>query len=235
MAVTVRRAEERGGANLGWLDTKHTFSFGQYFDPNFVGFGPLRVINEDRVAPGGGFPSHPHRDMEILTYVVAGALDHRDSLGTGSVIEAGDVQRISAGTGIRHSEYNASRVEPVHFLQIWIEPEHEGLAPSYDQRSFRSDVAAGRLRLIGSRDGRMGSITIHQDVDILVSTLDVAEKVEHSLMPGRGAWVQVVSGSVHVNNEILVAGDGASITTPGPLALTGNEGGSEVLLFDLPP
>ena len=235
MALTVRRAEERGGANFGWLDTKHTFSFGQYFDPQYVGFGALRVINEDRVAPGGGFPTHPHRDMEILTYVVAGALEHHDSLGTGSVIKAGEVQRISAGTGIRHSEYNASDVEPVRFLQIWIEPEREGMAPSYEQKSFKSDDAVGRLRLIGSRDGRMASITIHQDVDVLVSTLNVADTVQHRLLPGRGAWVHVVRGNVRVNDEVLTSGDGASVMTPGPLALTGGEGGGEVLLFDLVP
>ena len=233
MALTLRRAEERGGANLGWLDSKHTFSFGHYFDPNHIGFGPLRVINEDRVAPGGGFPTHPHSDMEIISYVVDGALEHRDSLGTGSVIEPGDIQRMSAGTGVRHSEYNASKTDPVHFLQIWIVPEREGLAPSYEQKTFTNDDKQGKLRLIGSRGGRDGSITIHQDVDLYATALVDGETVQHSLAAGRGAWIQIVRGSVRVNGEVLSAGDGASVATAGMLELAGTQSGGEALLFDL--
>ena len=166
MQSIIRRSEERGTANFGWLDSKHSFSFGGYYDPRHMGFGPLRVINEDRVAPGGGFPTHPHRDMEIISYVLDGALAHRDSTGTSSVIRPGDVQRMSAGTGVRHSEYNASETEPVHFLQIWIIPERQGLKPSYEQKYFPAAEKRGKLRLVGSQDGRDGSVTIHQDVDL---------------------------------------------------------------------
>ena len=233
MALTLRRAEERGGANFGWLDSKHTFSFGHYYDPDHIGFGPLRVLNEDRVAPGGGFPTHPHGDMEIISYVVEGALEHRDSLGTGSIIKPGDVQRMSAGTGVRHSEYNASKTEPVHFLQIWIVPERAGLAPSYEQRTFAAEDEPGGLRLIGSRNGREGSITIHQDVDLYASRLDDGATVQHELATGRGAWVQIVRGSMRVNGEILSAGDAASVTTAGNLELGGTGSGGEALLFDL--
>ena len=234
MALTLRRAEERGAASLGWLDSKHTFSFGHYFDPRHLGFGPLRVINEDRVAPGGGFPTHPHSDMEIISYVLDGALEHRDSIGTGSVIRPGDIQRMSAGTGVRHSEYNASKDRPVHFLQIWIVPERDGLEPSYEQKTFSDDDKRGRLRLVGSRDGRAGSITIHQDVDLYATLLGPAETVNHDVAAGRGAWVQVVRGSIRANEEVLAAGDGASIVAPGQLSLVGAEEGSEILLFDLP-
>jgi redox-sensitive bicupin YhaK (pirin superfamily) len=171
MALILRRAEERGQANFGWLDSKHSFSFGHYYDPNHLGFGPLRVINEDRVAPGGGFPTHPHSDMEIISYVVDGALEHKDSLGTGSIIRPGDLQRMSGGTGVRHSEFNASKTEPTHFLQIWIVPEQDGLEPSYEQKTFDDEEKRGKLRLIGSRDGRDGSITIHRDVDLFAALL----------------------------------------------------------------
>jgi redox-sensitive bicupin YhaK (pirin superfamily) len=234
MALTLRRAEERGGASLGWLDSRHTFSFGHYFDPRHLGFGPLRVINEDRVAPGGGFPTHPHSDMEIISYVLDGALEHRDSIGTGSVIRPGDIQRMSAGTGVRHSEYNASKDAPVHFLQIWIVPERDGLEPSYEQKTFAQEDKRGRLRLIGSRGGRHGSITIHQDVDLYATLLGSDEAVSHDLPAGRGAWVQVVRGRVSVNGEVLSAGDGASVVKPGQLRLAGAEAGGEALLFDLP-
>ncbi len=234
MALTLRRAEERGGASLGWLDSRHTFSFGHYFDPRHLGFGPLRVINEDRVAPGGGFPTHPHSDMEIISYVLDGALEHRDSIGTGSVIRPGDIQRMSAGTGVRHSEYNASKDAPVHFLQIWIVPERDGLEPSYEQKTFAQEDKRGRLRLIGSRDGRQGSITIHQAVDLYATLLGPDEAVSHTLCAGRGAWVQVVRGRISVNGEVLSAGDGASVVKPGQLCLAGAEAGGEALLFDLP-
>jgi redox-sensitive bicupin YhaK (pirin superfamily) len=233
MALTLRLAEDRGGANLGWLDSKHTFSFGHYFDPRHLGFGPLRVINEDRVAPGGGFPTHPHRDMEIISYVLDGALEHRDSIGTGSVIRPGDIQRMSAGTGVRHSEYNASKEKAVHFLQIWIIPERDGLEPSYDQKTFAQEEKRGRLRLVGSRDGHQGSITIHQDVDLYATLLGPGEAVSHDLAAGRGAWVQVVRGSLSLDGETLSAGDGASIVKPGQLRLAGGDQGGEALLFDL--
>src|SRR3954470_15502075 len=201
MTLTLRKSEERGRANFGWLDSKHSFSFGHYHDAKNMGFGPLRVINDDRVAPGGGFPTHPHSDMEIISYVLEGALEHKDSLGTGSVIRPGDVQRMSAGTGIRHSEFNASETKPVHFLQIWIIPERRGLAPSYDQKAFADDEKRGKLRLVGSRDGRNGSVIIHRDVDLYASLLSAGEIVTHELSAGRGAWVQVARGSVTLNGE----------------------------------
>ena len=232
MALTLRLAEERGTANFGWLDSKHSFSFGHYFDANHLGFGPLRVINEDRVAPGGGFPTHPHANMEIISYVLEGALEHKDSIGTGSVIRPGDVQRMTAGTGIRHSEYNASNREPVHFLQIWIVPEEEDLQPSYEQKAFADDEKRGKLRLIGSRDGRDGSITIHRDVDLYVTLLSNRETVGHELVEGRGAWLQVARGAVTVNGEALKAGDGLSIAEAGSISITGSSE-AEVLLFDL--
>lgn len=232
MILTVRKSKERGRADFGWLDSKHTFSFGHYFDPKHMGFGPLRVINDDRVAPGGGFPTHPHSDMEIVSYVLDGGLEHKDSLGTGSVIKPGDVQRMSAGTGIRHSEFNASKTAPVHFLQIWIIPEKKGLAPGYEQKNFSEDEKRGRLRLVGSRDGRDGSVTIHQDVNLYATLLGNGDAVTHELAPGRGGWVQVARGSVTLNGETLSEGDGVAITTPGALRLEGAED-AEVLLFDM--
>ena len=201
--LTLRRAEERGRANFGWLDSRHSFSFGHYFDPKHMGFGPLRVINDDRVAGGGGFPTHPHADMEIITYVLDGGLEHRDSLGTGSVVRPGDVQRMSAGSGVRHSEFNASKTDPVHFLQIWIVPEKRGLEPSYEQKTFSDADKRGRLRLIGSRDGREGSVTIHQDVDLYATVLAEGQTVGHGLRDGRAAWVQVARGTAMLNGEQL--------------------------------
>lgn len=230
--LTLRRAEERGRANFGWLDSRHTFSFGHYHDPDHMGFGALRVINDDRVAPGGGFPTHAHSDMEIVTYVLEGALEHKDSLGTGSVIRPGDVQRMSAGTGIRHSEFNASRSEPVHFLQIWIIPERQGIAPAYEQKTFEAADQRGRLRLVGSRDDREGSVTIHQDVDLYASTLGTGEEVRHPLASGRIGWVQVARGRVALNGGELAAGDGAALARGDTITLTGIEE-AEVLLFDL--
>jgi len=221
-----------GGADHGWLKARHHFSFAEYYDPRHMGFGPLRVINEDRVAPGGGFPTHPHADMEIISYVLDGALAHKDSLGTGSVIRPGDVQRMSAGTGIRHSEFNASKTEPVHFLQIWIMPEKEGLVPSYEQKAFSADDKRGRLRLVGSRDGREGSVIIHRDVDLYATLLTADETVTHDLAAGRLAWVQVARGAVRLNGEELRAGDGVALATGGPLTLTATDD-AEVLLFDM--
>jgi quercetin 2,3-dioxygenase len=232
MTLTVRKSEERGRANFGWLDSKHSFSFGHYHDPKHMGFGPLRVINDDRVAPGGGFPTHPHSDMEIISYVLEGALEHKDSLGTGSVIRPGDVQRMSAGTGIRHSEFNASKTAPVHFLQIWIVPERKELTPSYEQKAFTDAEKRGRLRLVGSRGGRDGSVTIHQDVDLYATVLAKGDAVEHAIAPGRGGWVQVAHGSVSLNGETLSEGDGVAISTSGPIRIEGL-GDAEVLLFDM--
>jgi redox-sensitive bicupin YhaK (pirin superfamily) len=232
MQVTVRKSEERGKANFGWLQSRHSFSFGHYYDPGHMGFGPLRVINEDRVAPGGGFPTHPHRDMEIISYVLEGALEHKDSLGTGSVIRPGDVQRMTAGSGVRHSEYNASGKEPVHFLQIWIIPEREGLEPSYEQKAFEAADKRGRLRLIGSPSGRDGSVTIHQDADLYATLLEAGQSVTHDLKAGRCAWVQVASGSVAVNGQKLEAGDGMAVEGAGDLRLEA-ETAAEVLLFDM--
>ena len=231
--LTLRKSEERGRAQFGWLDSKHSFSFGHYFDPKHMGFGPLRVINEDRVAPGGGFPTHPHADMEIISYVLDGALEHKDSIGTGSVIRPGDVQRMSAGTGIRHSEFNASKTEPVHFLQIWIIPDRKGSAPSYEQKAFSSDEKRGRLRLVGSRDGRDGSVTIHRDVDLYATLLTADESVSHVLAAGRIGWVQVARGTATLNGEQLRPGDGVAIEKSGPLTLAGTDD-AEVLLFDMP-
>ena len=231
--LTLRRAEERGRANFGWLDSRHTFSFGHYFDPAHMGFGPLRVINDDRVAGGEGFPAHPHADMEIVSYVLDGALEHKDSIGTGSVIRPGDVQRMSAGSGIRHSEFNASKTDPVHFLQIWIIPEKKGLTPGYEQKTFSTDDKRGKLRLVGSRDGRDGSVTIHKDVDFYATVLGEGEAVTHNLKSDRKAWVQVARGAATLNGEELREGDGVAVETAGALTLTGTATEAEVLLFDL--
>jgi len=230
--ITIRPGDERGVANFGWLDSRHSFSFGHYHDPNHMGFGVLRVINEDRVKPGAGFDTHGHRDMEIISYVLAGALEHKDSLGTGSVIRPGEVQRMTAGTGIRHSEVNPSKTDPVHFLQIWILPEREDLAPGYEQKKIPDADSRGRLRLIGSRDGRDGSVTIHQDVDLYAGSFAEGESARLVLRPGHGAWVQVARGEVVVNGERLGAGDGAAITDAEAVEIEGRNGG-EVLVFDM--
>jgi redox-sensitive bicupin YhaK (pirin superfamily) len=232
--ISVRRSDERGAANLGWLDSRHTFSFGDYYDARHMGFGPLRVINEDRVRPGAGFGTHGHRDMEIVSYVLEGALEHKDSIGTGSVIRPGDVQRMSAGTGIRHSEFNHSDKDPVHFLQIWLLPERDGLPPSYEQKTFGDTDKRGRLRLVASRTGRDGSVTIHQDAEIFAAAKDRGETVSHALAGGRKAWVQVVRGAVAVNGEELRAGDGAQAKDVAKLDVSARSDGSEILLFDLP-
>ncbi len=230
--LSIRHAEERGLANIGWLHSRHTFSFGHYYDPNFMGFGPLRVINEDRVQPAQGFATHGHRDMEIISYVLDGALAHQDNMGNGSIIRQGDVQRMSAGTGIRHSEFNASDTEPVHFLQIWVLPEENGLQPSYEQKSFTTEERRGRLRLVGSHDGRDGSVTIHQDVNLYATLLSEDDSVSHELINGRKGWVQVARGSVVLNDEPLYSGDGVAIEGPATITLTGGSE-AEVLLFDM--
>ncbi|MEM7251115.1 MAG: pirin family protein [Pseudomonadota bacterium] len=228
----IRRANERGEADLGWLYSQHTFSFGEYYDPEHMGFGTLRVINEDRVQPGKGFGAHGHQNMEIISYVLAGSLEHQDSLGNGSIIEPGDVQRMSAGTGVRHSEFNPSHTELVHFLQIWILPEREGLEPSYEQIQFSEAQRRGRLRLIGSPDGRDGSVTIHQDVGLYSALLSPSEVVIHELSPERNAWVQVARGSVIVNGANLEAGDGAAVAETNELTITA-VAETELLLFDM--
>jgi redox-sensitive bicupin YhaK (pirin superfamily) len=227
--IALRPAEERGHTRLSWLDSRHTFSFDRYYDPRHMGFRVLRVINEDRVDPGQGFATHPHRDMEILTFVLEGALEHKDSLGNGSVIRPGDVQRMTAGTGISHSEFNPSATEPVHFLQVWILPDRPGLAPSYEQRSF---PAAG-LRLVGSRDGGEGSVRIHQHVLVYVARLSSGEDVVHALAPGRHAWIQMARGAAQVNGTRLAAGDGAALSEERSVELRGLDG-AEALVFDLP-
>ncbi len=230
--MELRRSGQRGSANFGWLSSKHTFSFGNYHDPKHMGFGVLRVINEDQVEPGKGFQTHAHSDMEIISYVLDGALEHKDSLGTGSVIRPGDVQRMSAGTGIRHSEFNHSQTDRVHFLQIWILPEQDGAQPGYEQRQFSPESRRGRLRLVGSRDGRDDSVTIHQDVDLYAALLSDRDKVSHTLRKGRDAWLQVARGEISLNGETLRQGDGAAIDEPGPLAIEARDD-SEILLFDM--
>lgn len=229
---TIRRSHERGHADHGWLDSHHTFSFADYQDPRHMGFRSLRVINEDRVAPGKGFGTHSHKDMEIVSYVLAGALEHKDSLGTGSVIQPGDVQRMSAGTGVAHSEFNHSRSEPVHFLQIWILPEQRGSAPGYEQKRFEPEARTGRLCLIASRDGREGSVTVHQDVALYAALLAPGDAVSHRFAPGRRGWLQVARGAVKVGEATLQAGDGAAIDEAEQVEIVGLEP-AEVLLFDL--
>jgi redox-sensitive bicupin YhaK (pirin superfamily) len=230
--IRLRPAEARGRANFGWLDSRHSFSFGEYYDPAQMGFRSLRVINEDRVAPGSGFEPHSHRDMEIISYVLEGALEHKDSLGNGAVIRPGEVQRMSAGTGITHSEYNSSQQDSVHFLQIWILPDRRGIAPGYEQRAYPAGERRGRLRLVASRDGREGSVTLHQDTDLYSTLLAEGEEIEHRLNTSRHAWLQVVRGGVTANGEWLRAGDGAALSEEEQLKIRGEEP-SELLLFDL--
>jgi hypothetical protein len=230
--ITVRRSEERGHTRLAWLDSRHTFSFGEYYDPQHMGFRTLRVINDDRVAPGGGFATHAHRDMEILTWVLEGALEHKDSLGTGSVIHPGEVQRMSAGTGITHSEFNHSQSEPVHFLQIWILPERPGQPPGYEQRAIPGAEMRNRLRLVASRDGRGGAVTVHQDADIYAAALGAGAQLTHALQPPRRAWLHVARGGVTLNGQLLQEGDGAGIDRETALAIS-TPGTGELLLFDL--
>ena len=231
--ITLRKAGDRGHANHGWLDSYHSFSFADYYDPAHMGFGPLRVINEDRVQPGEGVPTHPHRDMEIITYVLEGALEHKDSIGTGSVIAPGDVQRMSAGRGVQHSEFNPSRTDGVHFLQIWIEPKFTGIKPSYEQTRFTAADKRGRLRLIASPDGADGSVTIHQDARVYAALLDGADRVAHAPAAGRRVYVHVARGTVQVNGMKLAAGDAARLVDEAAVTLDGADA-AEVLLFDLP-
>jgi redox-sensitive bicupin YhaK (pirin superfamily) len=232
--LTIRRSEDRGHFDHGWLDTRHTFSFADYRDQRFMGFSDLRVINEDRVKPGQGFGTHGHRDMEILSYVLEGELGHRDSMGNGSTIRPGDVQRMSAGTGVTHSEQNPSREQPVHFLQIWILPAAEGIRPGYEQRAFPAQERRGRLRVLASADGRDGSITIHQDAAMLGAILAPGDRVRHQIPAGRVAWVQVARGEVAVNGQRLRAGDGLAAVEEAALEVMG-EGteDADVLVFDL--
>jgi len=230
--IQIRPSAERGGGNHGWLNTKHTFSFADYWDPKWMGFRSLRVINEDRVAPNTGFPTHPHHDMEIITYVLEGKLEHKDSLGTGSVILPGDGQRMTAGSGIRHSEFNPSTTEPVHLLQIWIQPEKAALPPSYEQKSFSEEAKRGKLRLIASRDANDGSVKINQDARLYVSLLKPGEEVVHELASERYAWLQVARGAVELNGKKLNQGDGAAITDEQRLKIKAAQD-AEVLLFDL--
>jgi len=230
--ITIRQSDERGHLNHGWLDTYHTFSFDQYYDPAHMHFRSLRVINEDRVAAGRGFPTHSHRDMEIVTYILAGALEHRDSMGNGSVIRPGDVQRMSAGTGVAHSEFNPSPSESVHLLQIWIMPRARNLSPSYEQKAFSEDDRRNRLRLVASEDGRDGSVTIQQDASLYAAILGRDSAIEQTLSENRYAWLQVVRGSLNVNGHNLTQGDGAAISREKSLKLLASEE-AEVLLFDL--
>jgi redox-sensitive bicupin YhaK (pirin superfamily) len=231
--LTVRKAADRGKSRHDWLDSRHTFSFADYFDPAHVAFSKLRVINDDRVAPGRGFGTHGHRDMEIISYVVEGALEHQDSLGNGSIIRPGDVQRMTAGTGVSHSERNHSATEAVRFLQIWILPHAEGLLPGYEQRTFAPAERRGRLRLVLSREGREGSVTVHQDVSLFAGNFDRGEEASLGLLPGRKAWVQIVRGTIDVNATRLEEGDGLAAQAVSELRFKGGEG-AEVLVFDMP-
>jgi redox-sensitive bicupin YhaK (pirin superfamily) len=230
--IEVRRSNERGHGDHGWLDSRHTFSFADYHDPEFMGYGPLRVINEDRVQPGQGFGTHGHRDMEIISYVLEGALEHKDSMGNGSVLRPGFVQRMTAGTGVRHSEFNHSPAELVHFLQIWVIPDQAGLAPGYEEREFADAEKQGALRLIASRDGRDGSVVLHQDVDLYASLLEAGDELVHEARPGRKTWIQLVRGEIDVNGETLRAGDGAALVDEERIAIRG-AASAELLLFDM--
>jgi redox-sensitive bicupin YhaK (pirin superfamily) len=236
--MALRRADERGKAEHGWLSSRHTFSFADYYDPRHMGFRALRVINEDRVAPGQGFPTHGHRDMEIVTYVLEGALEHKDSTGTSSVISPGDVQRMSAGTGVRHSEYNHSSDESVHFLQIWLMPNVHSIPPSYEQKHFGAEDKSNRLRLVASADGENGSVTIHQDLKLLAALLDPRKTIAYELANGRFAWIQLARGAAGVTagdqRFDVRAGDGVAVLSGGPIELTGaGEEPAELLVFDL--
>ena len=231
--ITIRKANERGHFNHGWLNTYHTFSFDQYYDPRYMGFRTLRVINEDFVSPGRGFPTHGHRDMEIITYILEGALEHQDSMGNGSVIRPGEVQRMTAGTGVRHSEKNPSQNESVHLLQIWILPHTVGLDPGYEQKMFTDEDRRNKLRVIASSDARDGSVTVHQDVNLYASILDEGSSVTHSTEPTRYGWLQVARGAVDVNGEKAEQGDGAVIVGESSVEIAATAA-SEILLFDLP-
>jgi len=231
--LQIRHSEERGAANHGWLNSHHSFSFGSYHDPKHMGFGPLLVINEDRVTPGQGFGTHGHRDMEIISYVLDGALEHKDSMGTGSVLHYGDVQRMSAGSGVRHSEFNHSQTDGLHFLQIWIQPNVTGIAPSYEEKHFSPETKQGKLRLVASSDGRQGSVLIHQNASIYASIMQEGDALEHALDEGRTAYVHLIRGSLVVNGTPLKAGDALKLTQEAKVTLAQAED-AEFLLFDLP-
>jgi redox-sensitive bicupin YhaK (pirin superfamily) len=231
--IEIRKSEDRGQAHHGWLQSQHSFSFADYYDPRHVGFGPLRVINEDRVAAGAGFGTHGHRDMEIISYVLDGALEHKDSMGTGSVLHYGDVQRMSAGSGVRHSEFNGSKTEQVHFLQIWIQPNQQGIPPSYEEKHFAVEEKQGKLRLIASGDGREGSVLIHQDAALYAALLDGEDQATHALQAGRLGYVHVIRGRVEVNGVALNTGDAVKIADEASVSFTNAEA-AELLLFDLP-
>ncbi len=230
--ISIRQSGDRGAVNMGWLDARHRFSFGSYYDPDHMGFGPLRVINEDRVQPAQGFGMHGHRDMEIITYIIEGALEHKDSMGNGSVIRRGDVQRMTAGTGVMHSEFNHSNDDLTHLLQIWILPERNGLQPGYEEKAFDEGDKRNRLLLIASQDSRNGSLKIHQDVDLYASILDGDAQVEHSFAAGRKGWIQVIRGQLNVNGSSLSAGDGAALDDAGSVTISAADE-SEFLLFDM--
>lgn len=229
--ITIRKSEDRGHANHGWLNTYHTFSFANYYDPKQMGFRALRVINEDQVSPGAGFGTHGHSDMEIITYVLEGALEHKDSLGTGSIIKPGEVQRMSAGTGIKHSEFNHSQTDSVHLLQIWILPEKKGMAASYEQREFPIAQNPGKLHLVAAKTGRENAVTVHQDLDLYAAVLEQNQQVLHILQPQRHAWVQVARGEIILNGLPLSQGDGAALS--GENVVIEATKNSEILLFDL--
>jgi len=231
---TTRLSKDRGHADFGWLNSQHTFSFGDYHDPRFTGFGPLRVINEDRVAPGAGFGKHSHRDMEILSWVLSGVLEHQDSLGTGALVRPGELQRMTAGSGVTHSEFNGSQSEPVHFLQIWLLPESRGLEPGYEQRSFPAAELQDRWRLIAARDGRNGAVTVHQDADLYAARVSAGTELAHQPAPGRHLWLQVARGSIEVDGETLTAGDAMSWVDRPKIIVRAREPG-EILLFDMAP
>lgn len=230
--ITIRNANDRGHANHGWLDTYHTFSFSTYQDPQHMGFRALRVMNEDRVEPGQGFGTHPHRDMEIVTYVLEGALEHKDSMGNGEVLRPGEFQRMSAGTGITHSEFNPSETEPVHLYQIWLFPERRGIEPSYEQKKFADEQMRNRLRLVASREAAEGSLAIHQDARIFLSRIDAKQQVEHRLAQGRHAWLQVLRGSISLNGRDLQTSDGAAVSDEPALTIQATKD-AEIMLFDL--
>ena len=231
--ITLRKSNQRGHARHGWLDTYHSFSFASYHDPKHMGFGPLRVINEDRVSPGKGFGSHGHEDMEILTYVLSGALAHKDSMGNVETLYTNDLQRISAGTGIVHSEFNGSKTEPVHFLQIWIEPAKLNLTPGYAQLSLTEDEKLGKLVRVAGPEGGKGALTIHQDAEVFIGQVEGGKQLAHELKPARQAWVQVIRGEVTVNGQSLGTGDAAAVTSETGVTIEGTASNSEVLLFDL--
>ncbi|MDJ0679565.1 MAG: pirin family protein [Xenococcaceae cyanobacterium MO_167.B52] len=231
--INIRPAQARGNANFGWLDSKHTFSFGSYYDPNHMGFSNLRVINEDKVQPGQGFGTHSHKDMEIISYVLEGELEHKDSIGNGSIIRPGDVQRMSAGKGIAHSEFNASNKDLVHFLQIWIVPETNGITPSYEQKNFSLAEKQGKLKLVASPDGRDNTVTIHQDASLYVAVLNKEEKVTYNPNSNRSVWIQIARGSATINGKALNTGDGAAITEEQAIEIIATSDDTEILLFDL--